>query len=385
LEFLNSMKKYTTLIFYFFFLKFSFCQNLITNGDFEIKKKCPSGISQINRVKNWRTPSFGSPDYFNKCKKGNVGVNNFGGYQEPHSGNGYTGLIYGLNINPPLISTEYIQTKLKTNLTKNQLYCINLYISLADFELYAVKHIDIGFSKYWLFRFHKKNIKLNNVIKLFNNDKSFLNSKEKWQCVKSVYLANGKEKFITVGKLTKNPMYKQISSEKIVGKWISNTYYYIDDVSLIQIKDSCECYCEEDTVLKVDADLRSSKKDTISEFKKAEIGQIITLNNIIFETDKWELLPASYEELDTLLKLLQENQQMQIEVSGHTDNTGTEEHNKELSENRAKAVVEYLMSKNIAKVRLSYKGYGSLKPISDNETEEGRSKNRRVEFKILSK
>jgi outer membrane protein OmpA-like peptidoglycan-associated protein len=74
---------------------------------------------------------------------------------------------------------------------------------------------------------------------------------------------------------------------------------------------------------------------------------------------------------------------MKIEISGHTDKTGSEPVNFKLSEARAKTVVDYLVQKGVDQARMEFKGYGSLQPIADNATAQGRAKNRRVEFKIL--
>jgi outer membrane protein OmpA-like peptidoglycan-associated protein len=76
---------------------------------------------------------------------------------------------------------------------------------------------------------------------------------------------------------------------------------------------------------------------------------------------------------------------LKIEISGHTDNVGDAEYNQRLSVARAKAVVDYLISKGIDSSRLSYVGYGFSKPIAPNDTEEGRRLNRRSEFKIIGK
>ena len=109
----------------------------------------------------------------------------------------------------------------------------------------------------------------------------------------------------------------------------------------------------------------------------------IVLKNVFFETGSAKLKPTSYAELGRLTILLGENPDLKIEISGHTDNKGSEIVNKRLSENRAKAVVDFLISEGVSSDRLEYKGYAFYQPIADNSTKEGRSKNRRVEFKVL--
>ena len=116
---------------------------------------------------------------------------------------------------------------------------------------------------------------------------------------------------------------------------------------------------------------------------KVKVGKKIVLNNILFELGKAVLTAGSYAELDKLLGAIQDNPKMKIEISGHTDNTGSAVVNAKLSTDRARAVVDYLVQKGIDSERLSYKGYGSEQPIGDNATAAGRTKNRRVEFKII--
>jgi outer membrane protein OmpA-like peptidoglycan-associated protein/tetratricopeptide (TPR) repeat protein len=116
---------------------------------------------------------------------------------------------------------------------------------------------------------------------------------------------------------------------------------------------------------------------------KVKVGKKVVLNNILFETGKSILTAGSYTELDRLLNIMKENAQVKIEISGHTDNTGSAALNTKLSEARAKAVVDYLIKNGIDRTRMNFKGYGSLQPIADNANAAGRAKNRRVEFKIL--
>jgi outer membrane protein OmpA-like peptidoglycan-associated protein len=114
-----------------------------------------------------------------------------------------------------------------------------------------------------------------------------------------------------------------------------------------------------------------------------ELNATVRLKNIQFETNSSKLLPISLVELDKLVQLMQENLQIKIQVSGYTDNVGTPADNLKLSNNRAKAVADYLVSKGIDAKRLSWKGYGETKAVADNKTEEGRALNRRTEFTIV--
>lgn len=111
--------------------------------------------------------------------------------------------------------------------------------------------------------------------------------------------------------------------------------------------------------------------------------QKIVLRNVFFEPGSAKLNPKSYAELDRVIEVLNNNPKLKIEIAGHTDNKGTHEYNLELSGKRAQAVVTYL-SQKISGDRMISKGYSFDIPVDTNETEEGRAKNRRVEFKILS-
>lgn len=130
-------------------------------------------------------------------------------------------------------------------------------------------------------------------------------------------------------------------------------------------------------------DYQIIEKDVL--LNKVSVGMVIVLNNIFFDNDKYSLRKESEAELANLHKLLIDNPTLRIEISGHTDSRGSASHNQELSENRAHAVVNYLITKGIAISRLEFKGYGLTKPIASNLTESGRQLNRRTEFKVLSK
>ena len=116
---------------------------------------------------------------------------------------------------------------------------------------------------------------------------------------------------------------------------------------------------------------------------KIEVGKMVVLKNIFFETNKFDLLPESKAELQEMISFLNSNPTVSIEIGGHTDNVGDEKANQTLSENRANTVYKYLISNKINLSRLTFKGYGESSPMAENTSEDGRQKNRRTEFKIV--
>jgi OmpA-OmpF porin, OOP family len=117
-----------------------------------------------------------------------------------------------------------------------------------------------------------------------------------------------------------------------------------------------------------------------------ETDAVITLNSIFFNFDKADLKPESYPELDRVVKLMNDQNSITIEIAGHTDSIGTEEYNQWLSQRRANTVQKYLVSKGIGANRIKSIGFGELKPVATNKQEKnGRELNRRVEFKITGK
>jgi outer membrane protein OmpA-like peptidoglycan-associated protein len=115
-----------------------------------------------------------------------------------------------------------------------------------------------------------------------------------------------------------------------------------------------------------------------------EKKQIVIKEQINFKLDSDVIIgKKSFDILDAIVAILKENPDIKVRIEGHTDNGGTHTYNMDLSKRRAKAVLKYLVSKGIDKGRLTFVGYGPDKPIADNATDEGRAKNRRVEFHIV--
>lgn len=135
----------------------------------------------------------------------------------------------------------------------------------------------------------------------------------------------------------------------------------------------------DDQAAKIKEDLEGAKVERVGE------GILITFESgILFDVDSYALKAVTRTNADKLSKTLNKYDDTEIRVLGHTDNTGTEKYNLELSKRRANAVHEYLVSKAVSEGRLSDTGYGETDPITTNETVDGRELNRRVEIVIVA-
>lgn len=374
-----------------FFCVFSQNENLIPNYSFEEYNNCPgdgglkSLVSNLADCKNWINPTGASPDYFNSCAtQAYYSVpKHYDGNQYPYSGNAYVGIGF-------FIATghyEYIQIKLKNNLLKDRMYCFSVHVNLDDNEEYCTNQIHYVLTKKRTSSKKKKILKADTFKKLIYSD--FIQDKNNWLCLSSKYIAKGDENYLTIGLFDENVPFKYIgknknkSKNKVFKEQIYQIYFLIDDVSLVEIKDSSECKCLESIIIKNDSvKVKLDTVKSVSKYDKALTSSII-LKDINFETDKSDLLQSSYKELDELVYYLKQNPSFKIEINGYTDNTGKANDNLKLSEERAKTVVNYLIQNGIEEKRTSYKGYGSENPILPNDTEIDKAKNRRVEFKLI--
>lgn len=384
--------KHKFLFFFLFVLpcSFVFCQtdkdsNLIYNYSFEEHIACPKRIDPygyMNEPLGWWQPTSGSADYYNNCggKQCHVPKNKLG-IQMPRTGGSMVGIYCSLTD-----YREYIETELKEKLLKGETYHLSFWVSLSEYSPEAVATIGGLFTTKMISDTTRQMI-TNNTTKIVNNVKQNISSFYKpqvvnpfarvlvdttdWMKIEGDFIAQGGEKFLTIGNFYPAEQ-SNVNYPKGLRNILPGAYYYVDDVEL---------YCLTCGKTKQEGDIQITRtQDTVT----YSVGEVIVLENIFFEFDKSILLPQSYVELHNLINLLERKPNMKIEISGHTDNKGKDKYNMELSLNRAKAVYDYLLLAGIDKKRLKYKGYGATKPIADNKTDEGRSKNRRVEFKILN-
>lgn len=354
-------------------------ENMVYNPSFEEHRDCPQHIEALGvmqEVDAWWQPTAGSSDYFNSCggRECSVPLNKLGS-QSARSGEAYCGIYCSRDQ-----YREYLQTRLKTPLIAGKRYRISFWVSLSEKSPHAATTLGALFTKECIEDSTLGIVMKREVVDLGDQgsqsiavyfEPQVVNSRERpltdtkeWMEVSGEFTAEGGEEFLTIGNFF--PFNKSRIVPTRDGQTpLHGAYYYVDDVSVT-------CIEQEPVEPEVSVEV-------------PEVGEVILLENLYFAFDKSEVLQQSYNELVKLKELLESNPGMTIELRGHTDNLGTVEHNQRLSESRAKAVVDHLVSMGIDKSRLSWKGFGKSEPVADNSTAAGRQKNRRVEYKVLSR
>ena len=340
--------------------------NLIPNHSFEEFSGVPLGWfyngNQFSKlVKYWYSPTLASPDVFGPDiivpkhwqKKG------FGN-QSPKDGKVMAGItVFGCADGKPHCR-EYLQIQLNESLVVGQNY--ELTFSIAHLES-TVKINKIGA----LLSMEALKQNDDGVIKKkpqFYSKEVFRHDSKEWLLVRNSFVADSAFNYITIGNFFED---QETKNDRSKSKF-EFAYYYIDDVQLIKVPPIIIEEIAEDDLLR----------------QPLEVGKTIQLKNIYFDTDKSDLLPRSFVELNKLRSILNENNTMRIEIHGHTDIQGESGYNKDLSLQRAEAVTQYLINSGIASGRIEFRGFGSELPIADNSDENGRKQNRRVEILITA-
>lgn len=362
--------------------------NLVYNGSFEDYRYCPKRVDAVGilvNVEGWYQPTRGSADYFNVCgsKECGVPVNKLG-QQLPHDGNGYCGIYCSKND-----YREYLQTRLRRKLHKGDSVQVSFYVSLSEESTGAISTMGGLFTQKSVsdtvrsILLHKDYEELGDGVsqviatafhpQVVNSVSIPLVDTKGWQHVSGIYVAEGGEQYFTIGNFYPQELSGFTEPDSLT-KLLPGAYYYLDDIMIECL--NCQPPVTDDQ--NVDSVYLTPEQPAFS------VGSTFVMKDIFFEFDKSTILQQSYFELMKLLSLLETYPQMKIEIRGHTDAKGSDSYNLRLSENRAKAVLDYLILKGVDEKRLRSKGYGKSLPIDTNDTEEGRANNRRVEFKILA-
>lgn len=350
-----------------------FSQNLVRNGSFEIGG-CPESRNYVNNVcESWNTIS--TADYFTECSKGEVRPeDNFMGHQVPYTGRAFAGMCTGHDTTNIFI-TEVLYTELLAPLEKGAKYRVAFYYSLADKAGLQSRSLGCAFSEQFAYKEvetpigvgYSPSFGLNYIVG--EQDESKLSNTEDWMLFQQEFVASGGEKYLYVsGVPVKGNQCVKRKKAPPMNPYSDYAYYYIDEVSIVKQN-------EDGSYPVVTLELTASQEN-----KEAKD---YVFSNIYFATNSYQLNDTSTSSLGILAEVLQENPGWSVTIRGHTDAVGNEKENRTLSENRANAVKNYLLSQGIGAVRIKIEALGSSMPLSSNASTDERAKNRRVEISLI--
>lgn len=336
-------------------------KNLVPNGSFEnYRRKSPD----VRKAVPWQP--IETIDYYQNPLTNDTTAQK-GGY----NGYCYTGFRFRKKYK------EFLQVRLAEPLHRGTVYEFRMHIRLAFWSSAVLRSFGVLFSKGgYKGRYDAvKSNMVDTVCVTGGLQKGF-----QWFEIKGFYKADGGEKYLTIGNFSpkiKKDMVR-IDVFKIGPK---ESYYFVDDIKLVKVPQPEEKIAVE----RIGPNYKEVWEDsTLSVKEDIKVGEKVGLNNIFFVNARYYLLPESYAELNKLSQYLLQNPKIEIQINGHSDNAGLKYKNQKISELRAREVFEYLIKRGVQN-KMYFKGFGSSQPIASNDTEEGRSKNRRVEFEIIKK
>lgn len=333
-------------------------KNLVPNGSFENFRKKSGSIKQAIP---WQ--QIASVDYYQEPISNDTSLN-----KGARTGNCYAGLRFQKKYK------EFLQVKLAEPLHRGTTYEFEMYVRLAFWSNASLKSLGALFSKVG-YKSKADAVKTAMIDSVCIKG-SFINGYQ-WFKISGKYLADGGEKYLTIGNFSPN-VKKDMLRMNIFKFGFKEAYYFVDDVSLIKAKEVVE-----KVKVEIVGSFNVDAQDSVLEVSKTiKVGEKVQLKNIFFENGRYYILPESYSELNKLVQYLLRNPQMEVQINGHSDNSGSKAKNQRLSEQRAREVFEYLIKKGVQN-KLYFKGYGSSLPIAGNDTDIDRAKNRRVEFEII--
>ena len=334
-------------------------KNLVPNGSFENYRRKTNNVKQAIP---WRP--IASIDYYHNPLDNDTTVQ-----KGAYSGESYVGFRFQKRYK------EFLQVKLAEPLHRGTVYEFSMQVRLAFWSNAVLKSFGVLFSKAGYTK-QADAIKANIIDSIAK--KGGLFKAHEWFTIRGFYKADGGEKYITIGNFSPK-IKKEMVRMNLFKVGYKESYYFVDDIKLIKSKEF-----EEKVDVEIVGPNYHAEDSTLMVNQDIKVGDKVSLNNIFFDNGRYYLLPESYIELNKLVQYLLKNPAVEIQINGHSDNAGLKHKNQKMSELRAREVFEYLIKKGVQN-KMYFKGFGSTQPIASNDTDEGRAKNRRVEFQIIKK
>lgn len=361
----------------------SFAQmNLVNNPGFEMVEKKPKSLGNIEMASSWNSPSEeNKADLFHKKSKKDVGIpaNKYGNL-EMEEGLVYAGFrAFGDKGRMP---RTYLQTKLSKPMVAGKTYCVKMDLALGKLSKYAINNIGM----YVSVKKPKGKDLEKGVIKpqVIHSKNRVIDDRDMFIPLCRTYTAEGGERYLTIGNfklqtaLKKNVDYIKMKRPKgMQGMQIADSYYYVDNVSVINMEELETCACEK---ADPNANMDVVYSENVSELEDMKEADKISLNKVFFEPNATKA--TSPGPIVEVIRILKEDPSIKLEIVGHSDKKEEETDMGNISELRAKGIYDYLIKKGIPESQISYKGLKNMQPVDKAGTNEARAKNRRVEFKV---
>jgi len=358
--------------------------NMVKNGSFELtEKKVKNGEGEIGLATPWFSPSLDNPaDIYSKGNKKGYGIpENNRGYMDVDDGVKYAG-FRAFSYRGKLPRT-YLQIKLTKPLIAGKKYCVQFNVVLSKTSKYASNGIGMYLSEK---KPKDKDFQAFAMTPQIRNPRNKIyEDQHAWGKVCGVYIATGNERYIAIGNFTddedmsdKRDFLKKRKLKELPQLQMAEAYYYIDEVSVINLEelDVCACDDEDSGGNQMKVVYSTSQSDDMD----LDVADLLELKNVYF--NKNATTPSSAGTIREVIEILNANQALKIEIVGHMDKIEDKDNLNDLSTARAEAVYNYLVKNGVDASRLTKKGVKSTQPQDESGTQASLAKNRRVSFKV---
>lgn len=378
---------FVLILINFAFLSSAQDENLLENGSFESTKGKAKGLGGIETSEGWFSPTSAKADLFlTETKIPEIlTTGNKYGKEEPKNGDKYAGIVafsYG-----DKVQRTYISAQMKYPMQKGMKYCVTMYVSLAELSKYASNQIAFQFSSKALQQEKGAIIGPSHVL---HPQKKVISATYGWEKICGTYVAEGGEKFVTIGNFTANDGTKNEKTGKNNFKGVPAiaAYYFVDDIQILPVdpKKNCDCGGSQEQV----SDAFYHKIIMLED--KMDAIQRIEAHTTFFPFGQAQLQEANKATINVVVDLLKSNPDYKLELFGHIDSLEQSFAQKrpafaDLSHKRIRSVMEYMISEGIEKERFIATPTDVVEPneeiLPEDDDHLKNAKNRRVMFKVV--
>ncbi len=359
---------------------------LVKNGSFELAEtKTLKKVGGFSLVEDWNSGTYAQADLFSESAKGEVVSvpRNAYGTQESIDGENYAGFrAYSKDSKK---TRTYVSTQLTAQMEEDKNYCISINVSLADLSKYAVNSIGVLVTKNKSQKGDNKSI-IDPSFQIKTKLNKVVNEREGWMTICGTYTAKGGEGAIVVGCFDKDDKLKIEKMKKpsgMLGVQTLDAYYYLENVSVTEVEVSSQCNCADEQVKE-----EIIYSPSFVDFKEMADADKIANSTVYFGQENAKISPVSKRDLKRFLEFLLENPGIKLKVAGHMDFNEFDESRVKsrlanLGEQRAQAVVNYLVENGVSQDRFMIQDKAASSPVSKYKTPMSLAKNRRVEFIMM--